>query len=57
MEQTIREVVPTYHTPDEVNFEIKNSREEIEENTKNAKRIIESIKQTNKNIKLKTTAV
>ena len=30
MEQTIREVVPTYHTPDEVNFEIKNSREEIE---------------------------
>ncbi len=30
MEQTIREVVPTYHTPDEVNIEIKNSREEIE---------------------------
>ena len=34
MEQTIREVVPTYHTPDEVNVEIKNSREEIEKKAK-----------------------
>ena len=34
MEQTIREVVPTYHTPDEVNIEIKNSREEIEKKAK-----------------------
>ena len=34
MDDTMREIVPTYHHPDELNVEIKNSRKELEKNIK-----------------------
>ena len=34
MDETMRKIVPTYHHPEEVNTEIKNSRKDIEKNMK-----------------------
>ncbi len=34
MDETIRDIVPTYHHPEELNTEIKNARKEIEKNLK-----------------------
>ena len=48
MEQTIKEVVPTYHNPDEVNGEIINSRKELEKRTK-SKDILKKIGITDNN--------
>lgn len=35
MDETMREVVPTYHHPEEMNKEVKNARKEIEKSIKN----------------------
>jgi len=48
MEQTIKEVVPTYHNPDEVNGEIINSRKELEKRTR-SKDILKKIGITDNN--------
>ena len=56
MEQTIKEVVPTYYNPDELNCEIKNSREEIEKNIQ-MKMVKNALKTINKDKNLKTGVV
>ena len=48
MDKTMQKIVPTYHHPEEVNIEIKNSREDIEKQCNTMKKIIERVRKIKK---------
>ncbi|MBE5819579.1 MAG: polysaccharide biosynthesis protein [Clostridiales bacterium] len=48
MDETMKKIVPTYHHPEEVNNEIKNSRKEIEKNIiKKTKQVLNKVDKNN----------